>query len=111
MPLKPLRPREVIRKLEKAGFALTRQKGRKSREICQSKSRRNCTDSPRRCASDGNSLDSQASWIVRKGMGRALIMIFDTLTLANSSTQSRPYSDKQATYPYAVGYVGTISDR
>jgi len=33
MALKPLRPREVIRKLEKAGFALTRQKGSHARYI------------------------------------------------------------------------------
>jgi len=33
MPLKPLRPREVIRKLEKAGFALSRQKGSHARYI------------------------------------------------------------------------------
>ncbi len=33
MPLKPLRPREIIRKLEKAGFQLTRQKGSHSRYV------------------------------------------------------------------------------
>ena len=31
MPLKPLKPREIIRKLEKAGFQPTRQKGSHAR--------------------------------------------------------------------------------
>jgi predicted RNA binding protein YcfA (HicA-like mRNA interferase family) len=33
MPLKPLRPREVARRLEKAGFKLTRQKGSHARYV------------------------------------------------------------------------------
>lgn len=33
MPLKPLRPREIIRKLEKAGFQLRRQRGSHARYI------------------------------------------------------------------------------
>ena len=33
MPLKRLRPREVVRKLEKAGFKLTRQKGSHARYV------------------------------------------------------------------------------
>jgi len=33
MPLKSLKPREIIRKLEKAGFQLTRQKGSHARYV------------------------------------------------------------------------------
>jgi len=33
MPLRPLKPREIIRKLEKAGFQLTRQKGSHARYV------------------------------------------------------------------------------
>jgi len=33
MPLKPLRPREILRKLEKAGFQLRRQKGSHARYV------------------------------------------------------------------------------
>ena len=33
MPLNPLRPREIIRKLEKVGFQLARQKGSHARYV------------------------------------------------------------------------------
>ena len=33
MPLRPLKPREIIRKLEKVGFQLTRQKGSHARYV------------------------------------------------------------------------------
>ena len=33
MPLKPLRPREIVRRLEKSGFKLTRQKGSHARYV------------------------------------------------------------------------------
>jgi predicted RNA binding protein YcfA (HicA-like mRNA interferase family) len=37
MPLRPLKSREVIRKLEKAGFRLTRQKGSHARYAKESR--------------------------------------------------------------------------